>query len=206
MSSNIILVGGGGHCRSCIDVIEQEGRFNIVGIVDLSEKIGQSVIGYPIIGEDKNLLELIKAYSNALITVGQIDSPNRRIELYKYLKEINALFPVIRSPLSYVSPHASIEEGTITMHRAIINAGAKIGKNCIINTNAIIEHDVIIGDHSHISTASVVNGGTKIGPRTFFGSNSDIKHNMVIGEDSLISNGISVRTSLLPGSKILKEK
>ncbi|MBI4645951.1 MAG: acetyltransferase, partial [Bacteroidia bacterium] len=27
----IILIGGGGHCKACSDVIETEGKYNIAG-------------------------------------------------------------------------------------------------------------------------------------------------------------------------------
>ena len=52
MKEQIILIGGGGHCKSCIDVIEQEGRFEIAGIVEKPDKVGEKVLGYPVIGTD----------------------------------------------------------------------------------------------------------------------------------------------------------
>lgn len=170
MKEKIILIGGGGHCRSCIDVIEQEGHFAIAGIIDLPEKKQQKILDYTIIGADADLFQLIKDIPNVLITIGQIKSPMRRIELYNDLKRMGACFPVILSPLAYVSPHAQVAEGTIVMHQAMINAGAKVGRNCIINTKALVEHDSVIEDHCHISTGAIVNGGTKVGSGSFFGS------------------------------------
>ena len=168
----IILIGGGGHCRSCIEVIEQSGKFKIAGITDLPEKRNQTVLGYPILGSDDDLPYLIKSYPQVFITLGQIKSPTRRIELFEYLKSINAQFPVIQSPLAYVSPHAQVGEGTIVMHHALINAGARVGRNCIINTKSLVEHDAFVEDHCHISTGAIVNGGVKIGTGSFFGSGS----------------------------------
>ncbi len=176
----ILLIGGGGHCRSCIDVIEQEGKFQIVGIVDLPEKLNQSVLGYSVIGTDTDLPDLVKKHQNVLITVGQIKSPARRIELFMFLKDINALFPVIRSPLAFISPHASVDEGTIVMHNALINAGAQIGRNCIINTKALVEHDAVIEDHCHISTGAIINGGVVVGREPFIGSGSVTKEYITI--------------------------
>jgi len=49
---DIVLIGGGGHCRAIIDVLEQEGRFNIIGIIDKPELLGKTVLGYEIIGND----------------------------------------------------------------------------------------------------------------------------------------------------------
>lgn len=71
----ILLVGGGGHCRSCIDVIEAEKKFKIAGIVDVKEKLHQNVLGYEVIGTDEEILDLIKKFNSCLITIGQIKSP-----------------------------------------------------------------------------------------------------------------------------------
>lgn len=186
MKETIILIGGGGHCKSCIDVIEQEDRFAIAGIVDLPGKKGQTVLRYPIIGSDTDLREIVQTYHNVLITLGQIKSPKPRIDLFHNLVQMGACFPVIKSPYAYVSSHAQIDEGTIVMHHAVINAGATVGKNCIINTKALIEHDVVIEDHCHISTGAIVNGGVKVGAGSFFGSGAVSKEYVSIPAQSFI--------------------
>ncbi len=61
------------------------------------------------------------------------------------------------------------------MHHALINAGAKVGDNCIINSKALIEHDAIVEDHCHISTSAIVNGGVLVRIGTFLGSNATVK-------------------------------
>jgi sugar O-acyltransferase (sialic acid O-acetyltransferase NeuD family) len=186
MKEKIILIGGGGHCSACIDVIEQEGRFTIAGIVDVPEKKQHNILGYAVIGSDADLAELIKTFPNVLITLGQIKSPTRRMEIFTKLIRMGALFPVIQSPLAYVSPHAQMGEGTIVMHHALINAGARVGRNCIINTKALVEHDAVIEDYCHISTGAVVNGGVIIGSGSFFGSGAVSKEYTSIPSNSFI--------------------
>jgi len=191
MKEKILLIGGGGHCKSCIDVIEQENRFTIAGIVDVPEKQQETVLGYSVIGTDTDVAKLIKIFPNVLITLGQIKSPARRTEIFNDLMDVGARFPVIQSPLAYVSRHAHIAEGTIVMHHALINAGASVGKNCVINTKALIEHDAVIEDHCHISTGAVVNGGVKIGSGTFLGSGA-----IVAESTSILSNSFIKANSL----------
>jgi sugar O-acyltransferase (sialic acid O-acetyltransferase NeuD family) len=176
----ILLIGGGGHCRSVIDVIEQENRYKIAGIIDKKELIGEKVLGYKIIGCDDDLEELFQTYKNAVITVGQIKSNDIRIKLFNKLKQIGYKLPTIISPLAYVSKHSIIDEGSVIMHQALINANVKIGKNCIINTKALIEHDCIIEGNCHISTASVLNGGIIVKKNSFYGSNTVSKENITI--------------------------
>lgn len=193
---DLILFGGGGHCKSCIDVIEAGKKYRIAGIIDVAEKVNQSVLGYTIIGTDDDLGELAKKYRYFLVTIGQIESADVRIEKFQHLKELGVSLPVIVSPRAHVSRHSVIGEGTIIMHNVVVNAGAKIGRNCIINTGAIIEHDVVIGDHCHISTAAVVNGGTIIGEGVFFGSQSRSKQGIKIGEYTTVQSGVTVFADL----------
>jgi len=189
MKESILLIGGGGHCKSCIDVIELEGTYQIAGIVDFPEKRGQQVLGYPVIGSDEELPELLRTYPNVLITLGQIKTPDRRIALFQSLLKMGARFPVIQSPLAYLSPHAQIGEGTIVMHYALINAGARVGANCIINTKALVEHDAVIEDHCHIATGAIVNGGTTVGEGTFIGSQAVTKEYISIPKNTIIPFG-----------------
>ncbi|HIE16406.1 MAG TPA: hypothetical protein EYP69_05735, partial [Bacteroidales bacterium] len=51
----IILIGGSGHCKACIDVIEAENKFQIEGILDLPIKYGSKILGYKVIGNDDNI-------------------------------------------------------------------------------------------------------------------------------------------------------
>lgn len=180
MKEKIVLIGGGGHCRSAIDVIEQENKYEIIGIIDTKENIGKKVLDYKVIACDDDLDTIFQTCKNAVITVGQIESNQVRVKLFEKLKKIGFNLPMIISPLAYVSKHSFIEEGTIIMHHALINANVKIGKNCIINTKALIEHDCIIEDNCHISTASVLNGGVVVKENTFFGSNATSKQSIEI--------------------------
>ncbi|MDX9902136.1 MAG: NeuD/PglB/VioB family sugar acetyltransferase [Aliarcobacter sp.] len=197
MKEKIVLLGGGGHCHSIIDVIEQENKYQIIGIVDKKELLGTDVLGYKIIASDDDLKKIYKTCKNAIITVGQIKTNDVRVKLFKLLKKIGFNLPVIISPIAYVSKHAKIDEGSVVMHHVLINANAKIGKNCIINTKALIEHDVIIEDNCHISTASVINGGVIIKENTFFGSNAMSKEYIEIGKNCLIGGGTKVLSSLM---------
>jgi sugar O-acyltransferase (sialic acid O-acetyltransferase NeuD family) len=193
MREQILLIGGGGHCRSVIDVIEQEDRYTIAGIIDKKELIGEDILGYKIIGCDDDLDELFKEYKNAIITVGQIKSNSVRVKLFNKLKTIGFNFPTIISPLAYVSKHSSVDEGSVIMHQVLINSNVKIGKNCIINSKALIEHDVIVEDNSHVSTAAVINGGAVVKEGTFFGSNATSKEAIEIEKNSFIKAGSLVK-------------
>ena len=185
---NIILIGGGGHCVSVIDVIENDNKFNILGILDSNIK-ENNVLGYKILGGDNLIPELVNENTYFLITVGQIKSYSTRKKIAKILIENKAKFATIISTLAYVSKHATIGEGSIIMNGAVVNAKSTIGKNCIINTKSNVEHGVSIGDFCHLSTCAVINGDSVIGNGTFIGSNATISNGVLIEEKSIISAG-----------------
>jgi len=189
----ILLLGGGGHCKSVIDIIEQENKFSIAGIIDKKELMGSKVLGYSVIASDDELESLSKQYKYACITVGQITSPSIRIKLFDTAKKLGFSLPSIISPRAYVSKHAKIEEGTIIMHDVVINSDAKISKNCIINTKALIEHDSEIDENCHISTGAVINGGVKVEKNCFIGSNAVTKESITIKANSFIKAGSLVK-------------
>ena len=192
----IILIGGGGHCKAVIDVIEEERKYKIAGIVDLREKIGQKILGYEIIATDDDLLKLKNEYKNFFITIGQIQSAELRIRIFNILNKYNITLPIIISPYAYVSKHSKIREGTVIMHHAIINANSLIGKNCIINNQALIEHDVVIKDNCHISTGAIVNGGCTIGDECLIGSNSATLQYIDITTKTIIGAGVVVEKDI----------
>ena len=204
--SDLLLIGGGGHCRSCIDVIEAEGKYRIRGIVQPISDQANRIFGYPVIGSDEDLPFLLQETPKALVAVGQIRSPAIRIRLYEQLKKLGGKLPSIVSPSAYCSKYAELNEGTIVMHGAIVNAGANIGSNCIINSQALIEHDVIVADHCHVSTGARLNGGVTIGKGSFIGSGAILGEGIVIGENVIISAGQVILRNVPSGAVIKHDK
>ncbi|GAB4284954.1 MAG: acetyltransferase [Marinilabiliales bacterium] len=200
----IILIGGGGHCKSCIDVIEAEGKYQIAGIVDVPERIGQKILGYEIIASDEMIPELSKEYINFFITIGQI-KPNRlRKNIVSVLEQYHVNFPVIISPTAVVSNRAQIGEGTIVMHQAVVNTNAVIGRHNIINTAAIVEHDVKSGDFCHISINATIGGSAKIGDNCFIGGGAFLFNNILLMNDIVVGAGSVVNRSYNENGILLK--
>lgn len=191
---NLILIGGGGHCKSVIDVAESAG-YNILGILDTPENVGKDVLAYKVIGVDDDISQYVDK-AEFMITVGFIKNPAIRIKLYNKVKEEGGNFATIVASTARVSRYAILGKGTIVMHHAFVNAGAEVGNNVIINTFSNIEHDVIVGDQCHISTGTMVNGDCKIGQNVFVGSRSilangiDVGNNIIIGAGSVVCKSI----------------
>ena len=191
---NLILIGGGGHCRSVIDVAECAG-YTILGVLDKPEKVGEHVLDYEVVGTDDDMAKYIDI-AEFVVTVGQIKSPDLRRALHQWGEKVGGRLATVISPTACVSRCATVGEGTVVMHQAVVNAGAKIGKGCIINTFADVEHDSEIGDFCHISTGAIVNGGCKVGKGSFLGTGALIANQIEIGENAVIGAGTVVVKSL----------
>lgn len=192
---NLILVGGGGHCKSVIEVAESAG-YEIKGILDMPDEVGKEVLpGHKVIGTDDEIPQYVEE-CDFIITVGFIKNPALRIKLYNKVKAAGGRLATIIASTAHVSKYAELGEGTVIMHHAFVNAGAKIGDNCIINTFVNIEHDAEVGNQCHISTGTMVNGECKIGENCFIGSQSVCANCIGIASDIIIGAGSVVRKSI----------
>ena len=179
-NKHLILLGGGGHCKSVIDVAESAG-YTILGILDKPELVGNKVLGYEIIGTDDDIPQYVDK-AEFLITVGQIKSPAIRKKLAAFVEQAGGRFATVIANDAYVSKYATIGAGTVIMHKAVVNADANIGEHCIINTMANIEHEVQIGGFCHVSTGVMVNGNCKIPEGIFIGSQSVMNNGLDLCE------------------------
>ena len=191
---DLILIGGGGHCKSVLEAAESAG-YNILGVLDMPEDVGKEVLSTNVIGTDDDILEYVDK-AEFVITVGFIKNPSTRIRLYNKVKEVGGKLATIIASTAYVSKYATVGEGTVVLHQAFVNAGAKVGCNVILNTCTNIEHDAVIGDHCHISTGTMVNGECKVGERCFIGSQSVLANGISIGDDAIVGAGSLVRKSI----------
>ena len=201
--TKLLIIGAGGHASSCIDLIEETGKFRIVGLIGTSDEIGTYVLGYEVIGTDLNIESLRKITTNVVLGIGQIKSPKIRIETSELFVKNGFSFMSVISSTSRISKNAQIGEGTVVMHNVTMNTGAKIGKYSIINTGAILEHGTSVGDYTHISTGVIVNGESRIGKGTFIGSGTVIKEQTIIGDSCLIGMGQTVRKDLPDNSRYI---
>ena len=186
---NIILIGAGGHALSCIDVIEQENKYNIHGLVGLKDEVGKKISGYDVIATQDELVNLSKDFRYAFIAIGQIKNVKLRIDMYESVLNTGFKIPSIISPQSFISRTVQIGEGTIIMNGVILNSGVRIGNNCIINSKALIEHGTQVADHCHISTGAILNGDCVVESKSFVGSGAIVKHGITIKTGSFVNMG-----------------
>ena len=191
------MVGGGGHCRSLIEVAESAG-YAVLGVLDLPENVGKEFLSTQVIGTDDDIPAYVDQ-AEFVIAVGSIKDPSTRIRLFEQVKAAGGKLATVVASTARVSKYATLGEGTVVMHHALVNAGAKVGSNVILNSFSDIEHDSVIGDHCHVSTGAIVNGGCRVGSACFVGSGAvlvqgiNVGEGIVIGAGSLVVGNISTK-------------
>ena len=174
----MVIYGASGHCKVIIDILEANG-IDIDFIVDDNANIG-SLLGYDVLRDTG-------VYDEALIAIGACDIRRRiaeRIHVGRYVTAVH--------PSAVVSPRTVLGEGTVVMQGSIIQSCASVGKHCIINTDASIDHECVIDDYVHISPHATLCGNVTVGEGTWIGAGAIIKQGVRIGKWTMIGAGAVV--------------
>lgn len=209
-TNDIIIIGGGGMAKMCIELINKSMAYNIAGILDPNVKKGTEIMGVPVLGGDDMLPELRRnGCFCAINAIGSITSDQQekvfylRRRLCTIIKENGFFMPTLIHPSAQVAESARIGEGCIVMENTVIGPAAVIGDDVIINTGAIISHDCRIGSHARISPGAILAGDVTVGDNSLIGMGVTVYIGIHIGQDVIISNGKNVFSDIESEKKIV---
>jgi sugar O-acyltransferase (sialic acid O-acetyltransferase NeuD family) len=194
---NIVLIGGGNQAHYTIDIIEKEGKYNIVGIIDSIQEIGSYRFGYKILGRQEDISSLIQEYNieGGVISIG--DNWSRYyvyeciIKLVPNFEFINAIHPSV-----IIGNNVVLGKGIVAMAGCIFNPKSKIGDFTFFATGAQVEHDCEIDNFASISAGSVTGGYVKIGKYSAITLGVIVIDRLTIGENTVVGAGSLVTKSL----------
>lgn len=192
---DIVILGCGGHAKSvCDTLLALSKQYKIAGFVGRERDVGFSYCGISMIGTDENLQDIYdRGIKYAVLGIGFLGHGELRNHLVKELYKLGFCFPVIVDPSAVVSRTAEIGEGTFVGKRVTINAGARIGRYCILNSCSLVEHDCQIGDFTHVAVSVCICGGVIIGRECLVGANATIIQNMNIADHCIVPAGDVIR-------------
>lgn len=181
MKKSVVIIGASGHGKVIADIIIKSGD-TIVGFLDDGVEKGTDIIGYEVIGKTDDY----KNYTDCEFIIA-IGNPHIR---EKIANELMVKWYTAIHPNAVISSlDVEIGEGTVLMANAVVNSSAKIGKHCIINTGAIVEHDNVLEDYVHLSPNVTLAGVVKVGKSTHIGAGSCTKQVLNIAADCIIGAG-----------------
>jgi sugar O-acyltransferase (sialic acid O-acetyltransferase NeuD family) len=187
---NIVLFGSSGHAKVIADIIEQEGIYKILGLIDKNQPLGTECFRHKVLGSDDDLPQLIKDHDIEGGIIGVGDNWVRHLIAQKVLKLIPAFnFVKAVHPAAQIARQVNLKRGTVVMAGAVINSGSEIGEFCVVNTNSSIDHDNVFGDFSSIMPNAATGGNVRVGEFSALGMGASILHQVQIGAHSVIGAG-----------------
>lgn len=201
MAGKLIIIGAGGHGRVCAEVAKAAG-LTVVGFCDTAKGIGETVNAIPIVasGPDDLPAEYGPSETGLFIAVGDND---RRAELSAEAEGLGYRLPALIHPSTIVSETASVDGGTVLMPAVVINANSRIGRGCIVNTAATLDHDNALDDFVQISPGVHSAGTVRFGARVFVGTGAAIVPGISIGVGAVIGAGATVVRDVCDGERVV---
>ena len=208
-SQPFIIIGGGGHTRVLIGVLQANGAA-VHGVLTQDESLlGTQILGVPVLGLE-GADGVLPSPDQACIANGVGNRASRkgsglavREGLYARYTEMGYDIPMIWSLNANVMAHVNVSIGAQIMAGAQIQPGSWIAENAIVNSCASIDHDCMVGKHAHIAPGAILCGNVKVGARTHVGAGAVVSQGVVIGDDCVIGAGAVVTRNVVSGQIVL---
>ncbi|HEX5270036.1 MAG TPA: acetyltransferase [Gemmataceae bacterium] len=191
--SKVVVVGSSGHARVVLDLLEKEGEHRVVGLIDRFRRPGEETLGYPVLGGEEVLPGLVArgAVEAGLVAIGD-NWARGQVSL-----ALSALVPGFRlitavHPRACVARDVSLGDGTVVLAGAVVGPCCRVGRGCVLNTNASLDHDSRLGDFASLGPRAVTGGYVRVGAYSAVGIGAVVVENVSIGEETVIGAGATV--------------
>lgn len=181
----MFLYGAGGHAKVIMDILKAEGKL-VEALIDDNKELNE-LMGV------KVLHSINQTMSPLIVSIG--DNNTRRL----IAEKVNATFGIAIHPSAIISDSVKIDVGTVVMQGVIIQACTQICRHCIVNTGASIDHECVIDDFVHISPRVTLCGNIHVGEGTWIGAGTVVIPGVKIGKWSIIGAGSVVDKDIPDG-------
>ena len=197
----LVVFGAGGHAKVVIDIIEQQGNYEIAGLLDDDPRHqGKRFFGYPVLGTRADLPALFSAQlRHAIVTIGDNAS---RAAVAAHLDQHGWRLASAVHPRATIGRGVNIGPGSIVMAGCVVNADATLGSQVIVNTGATVDHDCRIEDAVHIAPGCHLCGGVSVGQGSLLGAGSTVTPGVSIGCNVIVGAGSTVIRDVADGARV----
>lgn len=186
----ILIFGASGHARCIIDIVEQVGKYQIAGVVDIEKEKGTFFEGYQVLGSIDDLPEIIATHKveRGIIAIGDNYSRSKNAEIIRNHSP-NFSFVCAIHPSVIIGKNVKIGDGTVVLAGVIITNDAVVGEHCCLSTKSSLAHDSVLDDFSSLGPGVTTGGGVKVGRCSVLGLGVNILHGRSIGKHSVVGSG-----------------
>ncbi len=196
--ARLIIFGASGHARVVIDAARLAG-WEVIGLIDTHHLPGTLVDGVPVLGDDSAVHFILQRFSDAVAIMGIGNTHTRsRVACTVDERAPNLSFATVIHPRATVALDVTMAPGCFVAAGATINCGCRLGAHVVVNTNASVDHDVVLGDFSFIGPNAALAGGVNVGRGAFIGIGATVLPNLRIGEEAVVGAGAVVLADVPP--------
>lgn len=194
---NILIYGASGHAKMIVDIILKNKDYNFIGFLDSFKPINEEIYGHKVVGNLDMLPSIIKKFNVKGVVIG-IGDNDTRLQAYKKIIQIDPTieFPSMVHPNAIIANDVILPKGVVIMAGAIINADAKVGKFCLLNTKASLGHDSVMSDFSSLASGATISGNVHIGFCSTISLSASVSQNLTIGNFTIIGGASLVLKSV----------
>lgn len=190
MAKDVILVGAGGHAKVIADIIRASGD-SVAGYYDDFVPKGTKIQSAEVLGTIDDISDK-SGDEEYILAIGSNTLRKQIAERLGYLPFYTAIHPS-----ACIGSGVSIGAGSCVMPFAVLNAGAKAGRHCILNTHSVLEHESCLGDFVHLAPGSMLCGNVSVGSGSMIGASASVKNNVAIAPDCVIGAGAVVVKNIM---------
>lgn len=191
-----LIIGGGGHAAALAEILVKQNKL-LLGVVAPNVLAKNTIFnGVPHYLQDDDVLTF--SVDNVLLVngIGAMPYQTLREKIYTRFSELGYTFATVIADSAIVSDYATLGEGAQVMNNAVINIGSDIGENTIVNTSVSVDHDCLIGAHSHLAPGTTLSGQVKVESNVHIATGVNIINNITIGAESIIGVGANITKSV----------
>jgi UDP-perosamine 4-acetyltransferase len=199
---DVVILGAGGHGKVVLDIVRCAGQYRVCGFLDADTTLADSQIsGVDVIGQ-MNLLPKLKHQKirGAIVAIG-----DNRIRANYAARVLEAGLELINAvhPSAVVSATASIGRNVVIAAGAIVCADAILSDSVIANTACVIDHEVEIGEASHICPGALLAGRVRVGRGAFVGLGAKVLPCLTIGDGAIVGAGATVISDVVASATVV---
>jgi sugar O-acyltransferase (sialic acid O-acetyltransferase NeuD family) len=189
----IIVIGAGGLAKRVLDIIERAAEHAVLGLIDPAVAAGERFFGYPVLGGDEHLAEIVRRHGIDAAVVAIGDNWTRATVARRAEASVPGLrFAAVVHPSTQVARGATIGRGAIVSPAAVLDADARVGDFALIHTGATLSHDAVLGEFASLGLHAVACGAARIGDYSAIGVGANVIHGVSVGEHTVIGAGATV--------------
>lgn len=191
LNKPVVMLGAGGHAKVVFE-IACACSLEFIALIDPQTSIAPMFGGIDHWLSDTDISQHCNDEFELINGLGSLPGqPRRREHVFNAAKNSGFTFVTLVSPDSVVSRYAQLDEGVQVIAGAVIHS-AQIGANTLINSAAVVEHDVVIDKHCHVAPNATLCGGVTLAEGVHVGAGAVILQNIRIGKHAVVGAGAIV--------------